>query len=110
MFAVEVVDSWLDDTKLGRRPMPDYERRVRRENSFSWPTYRINMPLLRDLFMARIDLSTRVTSCWRYWPESRGCRRRFDGYGCLYLLFQTKRSTRDRGWCGNVGMLGRMSR
>src|SRR6185437_7491662 len=49
----EAVHAWLEDRRSGRRLMRDYERRVRRGlNSLSWLIYRINTPVLRDIFMA----------------------------------------------------------
>src|SRR5207244_1094637 len=55
-FGAEVVHAWLDDRKLGGRLMRKYERRVRRGlRSLSWLIYRINTPVLRDLFMASFD-------------------------------------------------------
>ena len=75
-FAAEVVHAWLDDRKLGRRLMRDYERRVRRGlSSLSWLIYRINTPVLRDIFMASPGMG-----CLRSWlatsTKNRGCCRR----------------------------------
>src|ERR1700745_4008361 len=56
-FGAQAVDAWLDDRKLGERLMRNYERSVRRGlNSLSWLIYRINTPVLRDIFMASFDL------------------------------------------------------
>jgi flavin-dependent dehydrogenase len=56
-FAAEVVDAWLGDRRLGERLGRDYERKVRRGlKSLSWLIYRINSPVLRDIFMSSIDL------------------------------------------------------
>jgi flavin-dependent dehydrogenase len=57
-FAAEVVHAWLDDdTRSHPQLMRDYERRVRRGlNSLSWLIYRINTPVLRDIFMSSFDL------------------------------------------------------
>ena len=56
-FAAEVVDAWLRDRKLGERLGRDYERKVRRGlKSLSWLIYRINSPVLRDIFMSSLDL------------------------------------------------------
>jgi flavin-dependent dehydrogenase len=60
--AAEAVDAWLDDRKSGEQLMRDYERQVRRGlKSLSWLIYRINTPVLRDIFMTSIDVwSTRA--------------------------------------------------
>jgi flavin-dependent dehydrogenase len=56
-LGVEVVHAWLDDRTLGKKLMHDYERSVRGGlNSLSWLIYRINKPMLRDIFMASFDL------------------------------------------------------
>jgi len=56
-LGVEVVHAWLEDRTLGEKLMRNYERRVRRGlNSLSWLIYRINKPMLRDIFMASFDL------------------------------------------------------
>jgi hypothetical protein len=55
--AADVVHTWLDDRKSGKRLMRDYERRVRRGlNSLSWLIYRINTPVLLDIFTSSFDL------------------------------------------------------
>lgn len=56
-FGAEAVDAWLDDRKRGERLMRDYERKVRRGlAALSWLIYRINTPVVRDMFMAASDL------------------------------------------------------
>ena len=94
-FAAEVVHAWLDDRKLGGRLMRDYERRVRRGlNSLSWLIYRINTPVLRDIFMASFDLfNTRngllaiLAGDFYETPRLLSPLRRLQlAYGCLYLL------------------------
>ena len=94
-FAVEVVDAWLDNRELGRRLMRDYERRVRRAlHSLSWLIYRINTPVLRDIFMASFDLfNTRngllaiLAGDFYAAPGLLSPLRRLQlAYGCLYLL------------------------
>jgi flavin-dependent dehydrogenase len=94
-FGAEVVDAWLDDRKLGGRLLRDYERRVRRGlNSLSWLIYRINTPVLRDIFMASFDLfNTRngllAIMAGDFYEPLRllsPLRRLQLAYGCLYLL------------------------
>jgi len=91
----EVVHAWLDDRKLGRRLMRDYERRVRRGlSSLSWLIYRINTPVLRDIFMASFDLfHTRngllAILAGDFYEKPRllsPLRRLQVAYGCLHLL------------------------
>jgi len=56
-FAADVVHTWLDDRKLGERLMRIYECQLRRGlNALSWLIYRINTPVLRDIFMSSFDL------------------------------------------------------
>jgi flavin-dependent dehydrogenase len=94
-FAAEAVDAWLEDRRSGRRLMRDYERRVRRGlNSLSWLIYRINTPVLRDIFMASFDLfNTRngllaILAGDFYEPSGLlpPLKRLQLAYGCLYLL------------------------
>jgi flavin-dependent dehydrogenase len=94
-FAAEVVDAWLADRRLGERLMFQYERRVRRGlNSLSWLIYRINTPVLRDIFMASFDLfNTRngllaiLAGNFYETPKLLSPLRRLQlAYGCLYLL------------------------
>jgi flavin-dependent dehydrogenase len=94
-FAAEVVDAWLDNRELGGRLMRDYERRVRRAlHSLSWLIYRINTPVLRDIFMASFDLfNTRngllaiLAGDFYAAPSLLSPLRRLQlAYGCLYLL------------------------
>lgn len=48
----EVADAWLDDPAGARAPMRAFEARTRRSlGAFSWLIYRINTPVLRDMFM-----------------------------------------------------------
>ena len=56
-FGAEAVHAWLDNRTSGKRQMRDYERKVRRGlEAFSWLIYRINTPVLRDMFMESFDL------------------------------------------------------
>lgn len=49
---VEVATAWLDDPKAGRRAARRMERRTRRElNNIAWLIYRINTPVMREMFM-----------------------------------------------------------
>jgi flavin-dependent dehydrogenase len=105
-FGADAVDAWLDDRKLGERLMRDYERKVRRGlNSLSWLIYRINTPVLRDIFMAPFDLfNTRngllailagdfYETPWLLSP----LRRLQLAYGCLYLLSKAGLRLRTQG-------------
>jgi flavin-dependent dehydrogenase len=94
-FAADVVHAWLDDRKLGERLMRHYERNMRRGlSSLSWLIYRINTPLLRDIFMTSFDLfNTRngllTILAGDFYETSRlmaPLRRLQLVYGCLYLL------------------------
>jgi len=94
-FAADVVHAWLDNRKLGERLMRDYQRNVRRGlNSLSWLIYRINTPVLRDIFMASFDLfNTRngllaiLAGDFYETPRLVSPLRRLQlAYGCLYLL------------------------
>jgi flavin-dependent dehydrogenase len=97
-FGADVVDAWLDDRKSGSRLMRHYERRVRRGlKSLSWLIYRINTPVLRDIFMSSFDLfNTRkgllailagdfYETPWLLSP----LRRLQLAYGCLCVLSKT---------------------
>ena len=51
-LGAEAVDAWLDDPRKAAAPMRTFERKVRRAiGSMSWLIYRINRPVLRDMFM-----------------------------------------------------------
>jgi flavin-dependent dehydrogenase len=55
--AVEVVEACLDKRKSAPKLMRAYERRIQRGiESVSWLVYKINTPLLRDIFMSSFDL------------------------------------------------------
>ncbi|MFL5265132.1 MAG: NAD(P)/FAD-dependent oxidoreductase [Stellaceae bacterium] len=91
----EVVHAWLNDRTLGEQLMRNYERSVRRGlSSVSWLIYRINTPVLRDIFMASFDLfNTRngllAILAGNFYEEARlfsPLRRLQLAYGCLYLL------------------------
>jgi flavin-dependent dehydrogenase len=105
-FAADVVDAWLDNWKWGRRLMHDYERRVRRGlDSLSWLIYRINSPMLRDIFMAPFDLfNTRngllaiLAGDFYERPRLVSPLRRLQlAYGCLYLLSKVGARVRTDG-------------
>ena len=94
-FAADVVHTWLDDRKTGKRLMRAYERKLQCGlNSLSWLIYRINTPVLRDIFMSSFDLfNTRngllaiLASDFYEKPRSVSPLRRLQlAYGCLYLL------------------------
>jgi flavin-dependent dehydrogenase len=51
-LGAEAVDAWLDDPALAREPLKRFDTSVRRSlEAFSWLIYRINTPVLRDMFM-----------------------------------------------------------
>jgi flavin-dependent dehydrogenase len=94
-FGAEVAHAWLDDRKLGERLMCRYERSVRHGlNSLSWLIYRINTPVLRDIFMSSFDLlKTRngllAILAGDFYQKRRllsPLRRLQLAYGCLCLL------------------------
>jgi flavin-dependent dehydrogenase len=94
-FGAEAVHAWLDDRELGGRLMHKYERRVRRGlNSLSWLIYRINTPMLRDIFMTSFDLfNTRngllaiLAGDFYARPRLLSPLRRLQfAYGCFYVL------------------------
>jgi flavin-dependent dehydrogenase len=105
-FAAEVVHAWLDDRKLGEQLMHIYERKLRRGlNSLSWLIYRINTPMLRDIFMSSFDLfSTRngllaiLAGDFYEKPRPLSPLRRLQlAYGCLYLLSKLGMRLRGEG-------------
>jgi hypothetical protein len=105
-FGAQAVDAWLDDRKLGERLMRNYERKVRRGlNSLSWLIYRINTPVLRDIFMASFDLfNTRngllaiLAGDFYETPWLRSPLRRLQlAYGCLYLFSKVGLRLRTEG-------------
>ena len=52
-MGAEVADTWLDDPARAARMARAFERKVKRAiGSLSWLIYRINTPVLRDMFMA----------------------------------------------------------
>lgn len=51
-LGAEAVDAWLDNPATARAPLRRFDAAVRRSlDAFSWLIYRINRPVLRDLFM-----------------------------------------------------------
>lgn len=111
--AAEAVHAWLDDRKLGRQLMRSYERSVRRGlNSLSWLIYRINTPVLRDIFMASFDLfNTRngllaiLAGDFYEKPGLLSPLRRLQlAYGCLYLLSKlgVRLGTEGLTWEGSI--------
>jgi flavin-dependent dehydrogenase len=105
-FAAEAIDAWFRDRRRGERLMRAYGRKARRGlNALSWLINRINTPLLRDIFMARIDLfDTRngllailagdfYETPWLFSP----LRRVQLAYGVLYLLSQLGLRPHGRG-------------
>ena len=52
VLGAEAADAWLDDPKSAKPLLRAFERRVTGSlRAFSWLIYRINCPVLRDLFM-----------------------------------------------------------
>ena len=52
-IGADVADKWIDDRRAGMRLARVAEKRVRRAmTSLSWLVYRINTPVLRDMFMS----------------------------------------------------------
>jgi flavin-dependent dehydrogenase len=105
-FGAEVVHAWLDDTNLGRRLMRKYERRIRRGlNSLSWLIYRINTPVLRDIFMSSFDVfNTRngllaiLAGDFYETPRLLSPLRRLQlAYGYLYVLSKVGVCLRTEG-------------
>jgi flavin-dependent dehydrogenase len=112
--AAEVVDAWLDDRKLGRKRMRNYERRLRRGlASLSWLIYRINTPVFRDIFMSSFDLfDTRngllaiLAGDFYSNPRPLSPLRRLQlAYGCLCLLSRIGVRLRNEGvtWQPRLG-------
>ncbi len=51
-MAADAIHVWLDDPKRAEPMLRDFERKVRgAANALSWLIYRINDPVLRDMFM-----------------------------------------------------------
>ena len=56
-FGATVVDALLDNRQPHRHLVREYERKIQRSlASLSWLIYRINSPVLRDIFMSPFDL------------------------------------------------------
>jgi flavin-dependent dehydrogenase len=113
-FAGDVVHTWLDERKAGERLMRAYERKLQRGfNSLSWLIYRINTPVLRDIFMSSFDLfSTRngllailAGDFYRTLRLLSPLRRLQLAYGCLFLLSKLGVHLRSSGlkWQGRRG-------
>ncbi|MGB8110924.1 MAG: NAD(P)/FAD-dependent oxidoreductase [Pseudolabrys sp.] len=94
-FGATVVEKLLDGRGSRRRLVRDYESKIRHSlNSLSWLIYRINSPLLRDIFMSSFDLfNTRhelITILAGDFYERRTLlsplRRLQLAYGCLFVL------------------------
>ena len=51
-LGAEAVDAWLDDPRAAQAPLQRFDAAVRRSlDAFSWLIYRINTPVLRDMFL-----------------------------------------------------------
>jgi len=94
-YGATVVEELLDGRGSRERLVRDYESKIRHSlNSLSWLIYRINSPLLRDIFMSSFDLfNTRhelITILAGDFYETRSwlspLRRLQLAYGCLYVL------------------------
>jgi flavin-dependent dehydrogenase len=56
-YGATVVEDLLDGRGSREQLVRDYERKIRHSlNSLSWLIYRINSPLMRDIFMSSFDL------------------------------------------------------
>ena len=105
-FAAEAVDAWFGDRRRGERLMRAYDRKARRGLiTLSWLIHRINTPLLRDIFMASIDLFdvrngllAILAGDFYKTPWLLSPLRRFQlAYGVLYLLSQVGLRPHGRG-------------
>jgi len=114
-FAADAVAAWLDDERRGERLLRDYERKARRGlDSFSWLIYRINRPLLRDIFMASIDLFdirngllAILAGDFYDTPWLLSPLRRFQlAYGALYLLSKLGFRLHNAGLAWRPGGMG----
>ncbi|HEV2545936.1 MAG TPA: NAD(P)/FAD-dependent oxidoreductase [Stellaceae bacterium] len=118
-FAAEVVDAWLSERKLGERLGRDYEGKMRRGlQSLSWLIYRINSPVLRDIFMSSIDFfNTRnellaiLGGDFYQAPRLLSPTGRLQAaYGCLYLLSKLGFRLRSEGLVWNPPRVWRQER
>jgi flavin-dependent dehydrogenase len=105
-FGAEVVDAMLEGSRSRRRLARDYERKISLSlSSLSWLIYRINSPILRDLFVSSFDLfNTRHALITVLAGDFYGRRsllsplRRLQlAYGCLLLLSKFGLRLRNRG-------------
>jgi flavin-dependent dehydrogenase len=94
-YGATVVEDLLDGRGSREQLVRDYERKIRHSlNSLSWLIYRINSPLMRDIFMSSFDLfNTRhelITILAGDFYETRSwlspLRRLQLAYGCLFIL------------------------
>ena len=94
-FGATVVEGLLDRAQSRERLVRDYEKKIRLSlGSLSWLIYRINSPLLRDIFMSSFDLFNTRHELIRIlagdFYEQRSLlsplRRLQLAYGCLFIL------------------------
>jgi hypothetical protein len=94
-FGATVVEGLLDGKESRERLVRDYERKIRLSlGSLSWLIYRINSPLLRDIFMSSFDLFStrheliRILAGDFYQPRALlpPLRRLQLAYGCLLVF------------------------
>ena len=94
-FGATVVEGLLDRAQSRERLVRDYEKKIRLSlGSLSWLIYRINSPLLRDIFMSSFDLFNTRHELIRIlagdFYERRSLlsplRRLQLAYGCLFIL------------------------
>jgi flavin-dependent dehydrogenase len=111
VFAAEVVEAALDGEVRTPKLMREYERKIRRSlEALSWLIYRINAPVLRDIFMAPFDLfDTRhglIAMLAGDFYSQRALlsplRRVQAVYGCLWVLgkFGLRLGSRGLNWGG----------
>lgn len=118
-FGAEVVDAVLEGRSSRERLARDYERKIRLSlSSLSWLIYRINSPILRDLFVSSFDLfNTRHELITVLAGDFYGRRsllsplRRLQlAYGCLLLLSKIGLRLRHRGLAWSFGGHGARAR
>ena len=64
-YGAAVVKDLLDGRGSREQLVRDYERKIRHSlNSLSWLIYRINSPLMRDIFMGEVRMRARERIRW----------------------------------------------
>ena len=112
-FGAGLVDAVLDGRGSRAQLARDYERKIKLSlTSLSWLIYRINSPILRDLFVSSFDLfNTRHELITVLAGDFYGRRSLLSplhrlqlAYGCLLVLSKAGLRLRDRGlaWKGRT--------